>query len=213
MLSNLFEFLSFRPHRLMEIWFHQYLESSSVFRPFDNSIHCLLYSDCGYSLVLMCGVYHPVVCVADYFDGFFYTVGVSCQSTALCTTPYSIRPSSERVLPTATLSVRPFIKSMMNCNIFPSIFHVFGFFYNSVPPAHVVSLQNTEWYHRGGLFSTEGLCYIGFQGGKNVYGEAVFLEPYCWLGNRFISSVICTSLLFIIRSSTLHRQLVKEISL
>jgi hypothetical protein len=27
--------------------------------------------------VLVCGVYHPVVCVADYFEGFLYTVGDS----------------------------------------------------------------------------------------------------------------------------------------
>jgi hypothetical protein len=45
----------------------------------DNSIHCSLYLDCVYSLVLVCGMYHSVVCVADFFDGFFLTAGDSCH--------------------------------------------------------------------------------------------------------------------------------------
>jgi hypothetical protein len=56
---------------------------------------------------------------------------------------------------------------------------------------------------------TEGLCFIVFQDGGNVCGGAVFLNT----GNRLLSSMMCASLLIIIRSSTLDRQLVKEIGL
>jgi hypothetical protein len=95
MLSNLFEFLSFRPYvhsGYRGYWkfclaehdsfgfLRQYLETS-VFCPFDKSIHCFLYSDCGYTRWCRCVMGSSIPSVIPAI-------------TTSCTFPFSNRLSS-----------------------------------------------------------------------------------------------------------------------